>query len=70
MHASLLIVYVTCVGPIMQAIGHRVMAVSPRYDQYKDAWDTSVVSEVLRTLRSLTRHQIQFPCMDLDRKVV
>ena len=46
------------------------MVVSPRYDQYKDAWDTSVVSEVLRTLRSLTRHQIQFPCMDLDRKVV
>ena len=34
------------------------MVVSPRYDQYKDAWDTSVVSEVL-TLRSLTHHQIQ-----------
>lgn len=57
------------VGSRMQANGHRVMVVSPRYDQYKDAWDTSVVSEVL-TQRSLTRHQIQFPCMDLDRKVV
>ena len=22
------------------------MTVSPRYDQYKDAWDTSVVAEV------------------------
>lgn len=26
--------------------GHRVMAISPRYDQYSDAWDTSVVVEV------------------------
>lgn len=32
---------------LAQANGHRVMVVSPRYDQYKDAWDTSVVSEVL-----------------------
>lgn len=23
------------------------MTVSPRYDQYKDAWDTSVVVEVI-----------------------
>jgi hypothetical protein len=29
-----------------QANGHRVMVISPRYDQYKDAWDTSVVAEV------------------------
>ncbi|XVF51184.1 hypothetical protein PTKIN_Ptkin04bG0164100 [Pterospermum kingtungense] len=28
--------------PAMAANGHRVMTVSPRYDQYKDAWDTSV----------------------------
>lgn len=32
--------------PAMAANGHRVMTVSPRYDQYKDAWDTSVVVEV------------------------
>lgn len=29
--------------PAMAASGHRVMTVSPRYDQYKDAWDTDVV---------------------------
>ncbi|XP_002974509.2 granule-bound starch synthase 1b, chloroplastic/amyloplastic [Selaginella moellendorffii] len=27
--------------PAMAARGHRVMTVAPRYDQYKDAWDTS-----------------------------
>ncbi|KAK8512010.1 hypothetical protein V6N13_073845 [Hibiscus sabdariffa] len=32
--------------PAMAANGHRVMTVSPRYDQYKDAWDTSVVVEL------------------------
>ncbi|CAM6022266.1 unnamed protein product [Sphagnum balticum] len=26
--------------PALAARGHRVMTVSPRYDQYKDAWDT------------------------------
>lgn len=31
---------------LFQARGHRVMTVSPRYDQYKDAWDTSVVVQV------------------------
>ncbi|GLJ54318.1 hypothetical protein SUGI_1165590 [Cryptomeria japonica] len=28
--------------PAMAARGHRVMTVSPRYDQYKDSWDTNV----------------------------
>ncbi|KAK6935628.1 Glycosyl transferase, family 1 [Dillenia turbinata] len=32
--------------PAMAANGHRVMTVSPRYDQYKDAWDTSVLVEI------------------------
>ncbi|KAK4421455.1 Granule-bound starch synthase 1, chloroplastic/amyloplastic [Sesamum alatum] len=32
--------------PAMAANGHRAMTVSPRYDQYKDAWDTSVVVEI------------------------
>lgn len=32
--------------PALAANGHRVMTVSPRYDQYKDAWDTGVVLEV------------------------
>ncbi|XP_022762172.1 granule-bound starch synthase 1, chloroplastic/amyloplastic-like [Durio zibethinus] len=32
--------------PAMAAKGHRVMTVSPRYDQYKDAWDTSVLVEL------------------------
>lgn len=32
--------------PAMAANGHRVMTVSPRYDQYKDAWDTSVILEI------------------------
>ncbi|CAL5374158.1 unnamed protein product [Camellia sinensis] len=26
--------------------GHRVMTVSPRYDQYKDAWDTHVLLQI------------------------
>lgn len=34
--------------PALAANGHRVMTVSPRYDQYKDAWDTGVVLEVSR----------------------
>ncbi|XP_047315707.1 granule-bound starch synthase 1, chloroplastic/amyloplastic [Impatiens glandulifera] len=32
--------------PALAALGHRVMTVSPRYDQYKDAWDTSVLLEI------------------------
>ncbi|KAI3681912.1 hypothetical protein L6452_36719 [Arctium lappa] len=32
--------------PAMAANGHRVMTVSPRYDQYKDAWDTEVELEL------------------------
>ncbi|KAL5138976.1 Granule-bound starch synthase 1, chloroplastic/amyloplastic [Glycine soja] len=32
--------------PALAGNGHRVMTVSPRYDQYKDAWDTSVTVEV------------------------
>ncbi|KAE8725342.1 Granule-bound starch synthase 1 [Hibiscus syriacus] len=32
--------------PAMAAKGHRVMTVSPRYDQYKDAWDTCVLVEL------------------------
>ncbi|KEH18572.1 putative NDP-glucose--starch glucosyltransferase [Medicago truncatula] len=32
--------------PVLAANGHRVMTISPRYDQYKDAWDTSVTVEV------------------------
>ncbi|CAK9167462.1 unnamed protein product [Ilex paraguariensis] len=32
--------------PAMAANGHRVMTVSPRYDQYKDAWDTCVIVEI------------------------
>nr|ABU98332.1 granule-bound starch synthase I [Microlaena stipoides] len=32
--------------PAMAANGHRVMVISPRYDQYNDAWDTSVVAEI------------------------
>merc|ERR1719204_1260933 len=30
----------------LAALGHRVMVVSPRYDQYKDAWDTGFWSSV------------------------
>ena len=32
--------------PALAGFGHRVMTIVPRYDQYKDAWDTSVVIEV------------------------
>ncbi|RDY14305.1 hypothetical protein CR513_00645 [Mucuna pruriens] len=32
--------------PALVGNGHRVMTVSPRYDQYKDAWDTNVLVEV------------------------
>lgn len=32
--------------PALAAMGHRVMTIAPRYDQYKDAWDTSVLVEV------------------------
>lgn len=32
--------------PALAALGHRVMTVSPRYDQYKDAWDTDVTIDL------------------------
>ncbi|KAG4379623.1 hypothetical protein GLYMA_16G018500v4 [Glycine max] len=32
--------------PALAGFGHRVMTIVPRYDQYKDAWDTGVVIEV------------------------
>ncbi|KAL2653288.1 hypothetical protein R1flu_021416 [Riccia fluitans] len=32
--------------PALAARGHRVMTISPRYDQYKDAWDTDTTVEV------------------------
>lgn len=32
--------------PALAARGHRVMTVSPRYDQYKDAWDTNTPTEI------------------------
>ncbi|KAL5068509.1 hypothetical protein RYX36_019396 [Vicia faba] len=32
--------------PVLAGNGHRVMTVSPRYDQYKDAWDTNVLIEI------------------------
>lgn len=32
--------------PALAARGHRVMTVSPRYDQYKDAWDTCVLVQI------------------------
>ncbi|XP_012078417.1 granule-bound starch synthase 1, chloroplastic/amyloplastic isoform X2 [Jatropha curcas] len=32
--------------PAMAANGHRVMTISPRYDQYKDSWDTNVVIQI------------------------
>merc|ERR1712048_1429610 len=30
----------------LAALGHRVMSISPRYDQYEEAWDTSFLSHV------------------------
>ncbi|GBG92084.1 hypothetical protein CBR_g54339 [Chara braunii] len=33
--------------PALVARGHRVMTVAPRYDQYRDAWDTSVTADVV-----------------------
>jgi granule-bound starch synthase len=33
--------------PAMAANGHRVMTIAPRHDQYRDAWDTEVLAEVL-----------------------
>ncbi|KAM2508027.1 hypothetical protein FF1_030208 [Malus domestica] len=32
--------------PAMAANGHRAMTISPRYDQYKDAWDTEVTVQL------------------------
>ncbi|CAI9093345.1 OLC1v1028825C1 [Oldenlandia corymbosa var. corymbosa] len=32
--------------PAMAALGHRVMTIVPRHDQYKDAWDTCVLAQV------------------------
>jgi granule-bound starch synthase len=34
-------------GIVVQARGHRVMTISPRFDQYKDAWDTCEVAQVI-----------------------
>lgn len=39
---------------LLQANGHRVMTVSPRYDQYKDAWDTEVTIEVVYIINGIT----------------
>ncbi|PKI64385.1 hypothetical protein CRG98_015245 [Punica granatum] len=33
--------------PALAARGHRVMTITPRYDQYKDAWDTCVLVDVM-----------------------
>ncbi|XP_048558397.1 granule-bound starch synthase 1b, chloroplastic/amyloplastic isoform X2 [Triticum urartu] len=33
--------------PALAAMGHRVMTIAPRYDQYKDTWDTNVLVEVI-----------------------
>ncbi|KAL3817853.1 hypothetical protein ACJIZ3_003758 [Penstemon smallii] len=48
--------------PAMAANGHRVMTVSPRYDQYKDAWDTSVLVEYLIALSqdSVKKNTVRF----------
>ncbi|KAK9280287.1 hypothetical protein L1049_013975 [Liquidambar formosana] len=48
--------------PAMAAIGHRVMTVSPRYDQYKDAWDTDVTIEVLSFMGDKTEKVRFFHC--------
>lgn len=32
--------------PAMAANGHRIMTITPRYDQYKDGWDTGVLLEL------------------------
>ncbi|KAH9322110.1 hypothetical protein KI387_016749 [Taxus chinensis] len=32
--------------PALAARGHRVMTVSPRYDQYKDSWDTDILVDL------------------------
>ncbi|KAB5534929.1 hypothetical protein DKX38_018015 [Salix brachista] len=32
--------------PAMAARGHRVMTISPRFDQYKDAWDTHLSAQI------------------------
>ncbi|CAI0441843.1 unnamed protein product [Linum tenue] len=48
--------------PAMAARGHRVMTVCPRYDQYKDAWDTCVfvaiqVGDKVETVRFFHCHK-------------
>lgn len=48
--------------PALAAKGHRVMTVSPRYDQYKDAWDTDVtidvkVGNLVETVRFFHSHK-------------
>ncbi|GMP56153.1 hypothetical protein CsSME_00020736 [Camellia sinensis var. sinensis] len=38
--------------PAMVGNGHRVMTVSPHYDQYKDAWDTHIkIGDRIETVR-------------------
>jgi len=34
-------------GIVVQARGHRVMTISPRFDQYRDAWDTCLSAQVI-----------------------
>jgi granule-bound starch synthase len=40
--------YLCCDSQLIstKAMGHRVMTIAPRYDQYKDTWDTNVLVEV------------------------
>ncbi|KAM1087988.1 hypothetical protein ACFX2B_013324 [Malus domestica] len=50
--------------PAMAANGHRVMTISPRYDQYKDAWGTEVTVE----LKGKTASKIYGPVAGVDFK--
>uniref|UniRef100_A0A2N9I3P6 Starch synthase catalytic domain-containing protein n=1 Tax=Fagus sylvatica TaxID=28930 RepID=A0A2N9I3P6_FAGSY len=51
--------------PAMAANGHRVMTVSPRYDQYKDAWDTEVEIEVAFCIHNIA-YQGRFSFTDFS----
>lgn len=44
-------------------MGHRVMTIAPRYDQYKDAWDTSVLVEVYVFVVLLCSLHLTWSCL-------
>merc|ERR1712176_388074 len=54
----------------LAALGHRVMTIAPRYDQYAEAWDTSYWSKVSMGKNSESVHAFHCYQSKVDRVFV